>query len=599
MRSWPVVSGRVLGARLPVVLAAGLVAALAGCATVPSGGAPQRVSGGSGQAQAFVQPLPPPSPGASWLPQEVVFGFLHASASFATDPAAARQYLVPGSLRRNWQPQGVTVLGSPRALSVGYYPRSARVQPSAQGGPAVFAVVKFVGPRLATVSPTGQYQYQSGSPVYQFRLTDVKGVWLINGLPRELLLLRSDFEEVYQPRNLYFLSPEGFLVPDPVFMPVRVGAGALSSGLATSLVSGLLSDNGGWLSGATRTAFPAGTKLIGPVTISDGTADVDLSSAAAAGEIPLMVEQIAETLRSSAYSPPLAHSVRLSIDNKPQNPGALPGPLVPPVANPSVPVYFYDAGGVSTLTAKPGQTSVVLRSAQIGQAPITATAATRPEQASSEQLAVAVAAGNGCAVFIGSPGSTAAYRAYALSDSGGPCTSLSWDGDGNLWAVAGSRIWVLQPGRQPAAVTPPALPGTSDTGSRILALRMAPDGVRAALLVRSAGGTRLLLAAVSYRTHGASFGTAVTIGSDLSGAAALSWYSPYDLAVLAGTGIYEVPLSGGASQLLGPAPSGARWLSTNGSEFVVGTAGNKIYESASPDGKWMWFASGTAPVYPG
>src|SRR5215813_4339593 len=60
---WPLVARRVVLMRLGVALAAiTAAAAAAGCATVPSGGAPQKVKGESSQVQAYVRPLPPPPP---------------------------------------------------------------------------------------------------------------------------------------------------------------------------------------------------------------------------------------------------------------------------------------------------------------------------------------------------------------------------------------------------------------------------------------------------------------------------------------------------------------------------------------------------------
>src|SRR5215469_13817938 len=102
------------GLRFPMTVALTVIAAaVAGCATAPSGGPPRWAPGGNSQAQAYVQPLPPPGPTVSWEPEQVVFGFLHASASYAFDPAAARQYLVP-ELRKSWHPApGVDVVGAP------------------------------------------------------------------------------------------------------------------------------------------------------------------------------------------------------------------------------------------------------------------------------------------------------------------------------------------------------------------------------------------------------------------------------------------------------------------------------------------------------
>jgi hypothetical protein len=94
-----------------VLLAAVLAGALASCAAVPTGGGPQKVAGGSGQPQAYALPMPPPAPQAGWTEDDVVLGFLHASASFAANWAAARQYLA-NPLRQSWRPRADTVVVS-------------------------------------------------------------------------------------------------------------------------------------------------------------------------------------------------------------------------------------------------------------------------------------------------------------------------------------------------------------------------------------------------------------------------------------------------------------------------------------------------------
>ena len=70
-----------------------------------------------------------------------------------------------------------------------------------------------------------------------------------------------------------------------------------------------------------------------------------------------------------------------------------------------------------------------------------------------------------------------------------------------VWAVAGARIWVLRAGtRQSVPVSGPCRtlrPAAASGGASVLALRMAPDGVRAALLVHDTGGNSLMLAAVA------------------------------------------------------------------------------------------------------
>ena len=615
---------RVVLMRLGVALAAiTAAAAAAGCATVPSGGAPQKVKGESSQVQAYVRPLPPPPPQSNWTEQEVVVGFLHASASYSVDPAAARAYLVR-PLRKSWRPGAVTVVAPPTASDF-TMPPPPQANPGHQA--AALPQVRFTGQRIATLSDSGQYLYQPGSSPYTFTLKKVGSVWLINHVPPGVLLLtQADFHDVYQPRNLYFFSHSGELMPDPVYVPLQVGDTPPNSSMATGLVNGLLTDRGSWLSAVTHTAFPLGTKLLGPVTLHNQTAQVNLSGAAvsraSAVAIQNMYAELKATLLSSAYSPAIAKSVALSINGHLKYTGVQLdlGVLIPPVI-PAVPepVFFRTSSNVIS-EPRPGTGSPVPVTVpgQIAPGKISAFAAAPEEQKpqqDGQQLAVASqsASGHGCALSVGRAGSTTPFRTYQLSQSGGSCTSVSWDNNGSIWAVAGSRIWVLrQRSTQPVAVSPPVVPGISQTGSRILALRMAPDGVRAALLMQTSTGNRIVLAAVSY--HGSSvssskpaandnsvaFGPSIAVGSGLRKPVALSWFDPYNLVVLANSAIYEVPLTGAAGQQLGPAPTGADALTTDGTELVVGTSQNQIWKSSAKVINWTPPSiAGSGPAFPG
>jgi hypothetical protein len=630
-------SGRAV--RLPATLAAiAVIAAVAGCANAPSGGPPRRATGTGTQVQAYVQPLPPPPPTSAkkWTPQAVVLGFLHASASYAFDPAAAEQYLVP-NLRKSWDPAigpVAVVASSPRVNSGPLY-NKPQFEGTASGTP--FENVTLRGQRLATLSQTGQYQYTPGVNVeYQFVLANVDGVWLIDGLPLGqpgLLLTESDFQSVYQARNLFFYAPASWaavgvlLVPDPVYAPLESSNSALNTSLATGLVRGLLKGPGIWLSGAASSAFPRGTRLLNQVTISGRVAKVDLGGAAAHAtdaQIQDMEAELQATLADGSYSAPLASKVQLYINNTQQYAQPLADTnLVTPVSTGPVPVLVVTGpGSVGQLPDDPkanAHTVARIGPAQFGGMPITAIAA-EPGHGRTPPIAVAVQDQAGCAIYVTASGQTS-HAPYVLGTSGGACTSLSWDNGGNLWAAAGRDVWVLRAqNRQPLAVDVGALTGNGQLGSpisQILALRMAPDGVRAALLVHTrSSGNKLLLAAARFGRGSATFGQPVGIGAwPGPGAAdpiAFSWLDAYHLAVLTDNDvIYDVPLTGGTGvqpggspqqQLVGAAPDGAQTLTTDGSELVVGAlqnGGSRIFASSLADPAWASVAPGSDPVYPG
>ncbi|MBO0825497.1 MAG: GerMN domain-containing protein [Actinobacteria bacterium] len=592
-----------------VAFAVGLWVAVAGCATAPSGGPPRPAPGGTGQVQAYVQPLPPPGPTSTWSPSDVVSGFLHASASYAFDPAAARQYLAP-SLRKNWHPERepVAVVGGLSSLTT--------AAPFSKLEGSKDRTVTVTGQRLATLSPSGHYKYEPGGKVpYHFDLEQTNGVWLIQQIAdHTLVLTESDFEHVYQPRNLFFFAsaamasqPSGELLPDPVYAPTESSNSALNTGLATRLVNLLLEGPvDDWLTGLTKSAFPPGTRLLRKVTITGKTAHVDLGGNAAGAmrrfqQVQQMAEQLQATLGDGAYERPLANQVQLSINNRPVNVSPLTD-LVPPV--PSGPIEFMDTnGGVSELQVPTthAKSQVRLTVAQIGSAPVTAVASS-PNSEGPQQLAVAVQASAACSVELWS--GSRMTRNELLPGSRGQCTSLSYDARGNLWAAAGQGIWVLQPGHPPAQVN---VSSAVQRGDQILALRMAPDAVRAALLVASGSSKRLLLAAVNLNGV-PTLGAPVTVGAGLTDSPlAISWYDAYDVAVLTPSWIYQVPLTSGAGQpprqvATTPPKGDPRTLTTNGSDngsdFVVGTT-QGVYAEPVSSSVWSLVANGANPAYPG
>ena len=590
---------------LPAALAASVVTVLAGCATVPSGGVPQQVATGGSQVQAYEEPLPPPGPNAYKNPSQVVLGFLHASASYAVDPGAARQFLTP-ALRAKWHPGPVTVVSATHNGPT--VQPNPRLEPTGTVGKAI---VTFTGERLATLSPAGQYQYSPATKSYQFTLLQVGGEWLISELPQadqgSLLLTQWDFEHVYQARNLFFfaLSPSsvnGKLIPDPVYAPLQSSDSALNTNLAEGLVKGLFEDQHGWLRSVTKTSFPHGTTLLG-VTISDQTAVVNLGGAAvhtSKTQRQQMAQQLQATLDSTAYSAALARAVVLEINGRRAYTGTLPN-------------LIYDVRR-GQLAYRSGDYVVSKGSrhlagpAQFGAADITALAVAPPDPdiPRAGQVAIAAEDGSGCQVYLPPAGSgpgesTAPDTSRLLSTSGGECTSLSWDSNGNLWAAAGRNIWVLRaPSYQAQLVSTPSdlAPGRQTV---ILALRMAPDAVRAALLIRTGARaeTHLVLAAVEEKNNQLSLGTPVNVGTGLSGPEAMSWYNPYDLVVLDKSGIAEVPLTGGVGQQIELAPSGADSISTDGIEIAVGTGSNEIQTSSSLGAPWSPAHAGSLPTYPG
>ena len=330
--------------RLAAMVACLALAALAGCATLPTRGQALPVKeapAGLGQGTDYPQ-LIPAAPGKGWRPEQIVAGFLAASASFSQDHAFARLYLAP-KWARTWDPGwAVTVVSGqpvPKLVLPKYINKPAN-------NPRVTSV-GVSGVQLASISANGQYQQVVSGPArkIRFSLTKVNGQWRITDPPNRLLLSNSEFHRVYQPRNLYYFdSTSKILVPDPVFVPLQ----ATSTDLAKRLVAALGQQPLGWLQGATQTSFPRGTRQLSPVKIEGSAAVVNLGgtiAGASSETLRNVAAQLVWTLTSASYGPSAITSVRLEVNGEPQQiPGSPNGIAARSTYSHMVPVPSADAG---------------------------------------------------------------------------------------------------------------------------------------------------------------------------------------------------------------------------------------------------------------
>jgi Lipoprotein LpqB beta-propeller domain/Sporulation and spore germination len=602
---------RRLGARGRAVAVAFAVAvAVGGCSTVPTSGPVQQVGAGQlGISQDYSQPIPV-GPGPDWTTTEIVSGFLAASASFANNYQVAREYL-DATAQQKWQPGwAVTVVGKPPTTSTA--PSSLHQPP----GQPQQARVKVTGLPVATLTDTGQYLVSSASSSqsYYYNLTKVDGQWRIDALPRtQLLLTRADFQRVYQPRDLYFLTPSGrTLVPDPVFVPQE----ATNTELATGLVNALLTDRDkGWLSGAVLSGFPDNAQLIDdPVTINGSNVIVNLAEKHAVSDrrqLEQMAAQLAWTLGSGPTT--AIQSVELEINGHPvQIMGGqyeLPqdfGGWVPTQPGGSSFYFIGSHGGVEELSGvgQPGSGRVAVVPGAAGTAgvPPASSIAVSPNRRSVAEIS----AGGG-AVYIGSLSPGARLREWRPTS--GSCTSVSWDDQGDLWIAAGGDVWMLSAGSTSALlVTLDGVPPQDE----VTQFRVAPDGVRAAMIVRGTfankPGSQVQLAAIARSGGSVSVGPPVTIGSAIADAEAVSWFGTDDLIVLnggsSGAQLHEVPLNGAqptAIATTGGVPVSLAATNPGGStaEIVLGMSDGKIMISANLGIFEPARVPGAAPVFPG
>jgi Lipoprotein LpqB beta-propeller domain/Sporulation and spore germination len=601
--------GRAVAAALAAAVAAG------GCSTVPTSGPVQQVGAGQiGISQENPQPIPVP-PGPGWTARQIVSGFLAASASFAGDHAVAREYL-DSIAQHSWKPGWAVTVVSTTTTS-----NAPAIRRQVSGQVQELDQVKVTGLPVATLTGTGLYLASPGSSSesYYYSLAKINGQWRIDSLPKsQLLLTETDFEQVYQPRDLYFLTPSGrTLVPDPVFVPQQ----ATTTELAVGLVKALLENRDeGWLAGAAVSGFPPKAWLIGnQVTINGSNAIVNLGEkpvTSSRRQLEQMAAQLAWTLASGAST--TIQAVELQINGRPmqisgnlyQLPQTFRG-WVPPQPGGSSLYFVGSHGVVQELSGigPPGSGRVGTVPGPAGTSGKGGTPALSSIAVSPDRRWVAGITADGGAVYHGDLSRGA--RLQLWQPTSGNCTSVSWDEQGDLWVAAGGDVWILPPGGTSASFV---TPNGGAPGDDVTQFRVAPDGVRAAMIVHGMADGRpvsqVQVAAITHSGTSATVGQPVTIGSAIPDPEALSWYGTDDVIVLSGSSsgaqLYEVPLNGGQPTAIA-APDGdpVSVTATNpdesAGEIALGMSDGKIMIAADQGAfePVRAVAAGLAPAYPG
>jgi hypothetical protein len=584
------------------VLIVALAVLVTGCVTVPTSGHVQAVNvtqGNAGGGQYYLQPIPVP-PGRNWSPEEIVSGFLAANASFANDHAVAREYL-SSAASQSWHPGLAVIVFSQIASQANRVPDTG----SHSHQTKATTVVEVSGTILGNLSNRGEYSISSrsqGTTEEKFVLVQLNNQWRISELPSRVLLTQSDFVHVYQPRYIYFFAPgRQALVPDPVYVPQE----ATPADLVRQLLQVLVAAPSGWLANAVQTAFPAGTRLLN-VSLDGGTAVVNLGLPAARAtdddELRQMSAQLLWTLAGSSSDEPAIQSVELEVNGTPWNAGQdNPVQQVGSYSSyvPSAPAhasfYYTDShGAVRSLSgsaqANAPQGAAVAGQAGTGDIPLT------PVAVSPDGHYVAGLGPDG-GLYTG----TLTRKGTLTLRASGSFSSLSWDVHDDLWAVQNGQVWMVPGhGGQPVQVSD-LLPA----GKKVTALKVAPDGVRCAILASGSTGSQLLMAAIAGSGPTATIGNAVPITADNLNFTSLTWYDADHVIALqdpSGHPVLDEVAVNGESTTAFPATTGITSITADGSSnpLVAGLSNGQLTTLATPGGLWSGLVgAGHAPAYPG
>jgi len=589
-------------AAVPALLFVALLALLAGCISEPSGGPVLSYSvtqGPGGQSQPYPQAIAQP-PRAGWTPQQIVTGFLIASASFDAGQRTAREYLT-ASANRHWTPNWSAVV----------YSDGPNVRPTVYTGKGSgqTATVAIGGTVQAKLSGTGGYAVPSASALggpTTFTLQQVGGQWRISNAPADLLLTSYAFQYDYQLRNLYFFDPSGsYLVPDPVYVPLQATTASLMGGLVYDLIH----PPADWLSrGATNTAFPPTAKTVGDVTLTGGTAAVNLGGIGKAPSEKLQEQlsaQLLYTLTGSGESGPTVQSVELSVNGKPFTPKGSDLNQVQQLhqskympASGASSQYFYINGTGDLMSTDTSQQDKTVKLDHVG------TGFTQIAVSPDKEYIATLRAGSLYTGRIGHP---------LVKRNGAGYTSVSWDPGDDLWATTAGDIVMLsgaaspnQPLGKPVPVNVLNSDGTTPNLGSYGAIRVAPDGVRVAILV---GNSELDFGAiVSLPTARPTQATVEIVLSPFSVSVpagtftSVTWYGSDNVIALRNPDpeLTEYPVDGGTSTSI-PAQPQTSWITASfGSPLIAGLPKNAMVANSNLSGFWTKATgTGSTAAYPG
>jgi hypothetical protein len=546
---------------------------LAGCAGVPTSGS-IHVSQGSapavpGLSSDDIRTLPPrPSPGMSQ--QALVAGFLRAAVDSDGDYSAARAYLTP---RASWNTSaGITTYNQGGSVM-------RRVGPG---------VVQLTAPQVGTISSRGDYVASPGVLDKRFTLVRRAGEWRISQLPAGVLLATADAQHALLLATVYYLNAaENALVPEQLLLPSD------QPGLATTLVRSLLAGPPAPYASAMRTAVPAGTRLLGNVTVdSDRVAEVDLAGLPPqfpSSDLTKLAAQIGWTLKQLND----VRAMRLLVDGQPLVAPGFPSLQTPnkaydPATTPLQPGLLFVRGrrigalGEPVPAALAGETGL---SAPALSANGTAAAALR-HRGANLQLLVGPSVGE-LSVRLSSP----------------EITAPSFDPAGDVVVAAdtgtGRAIMEYSGAGKQAEIEAPS----SVLGHHISDLAVSPDGTRIAMIIGAPGPLRLVVGLITVmrgRLQLVGVQPVVNVGFAVRG---LAWDGPGELVttmlsdgqrVVVGSDII-----GYDTQELSPLrlPGRPVQVADAPGEHAFAVAGGGLYRLSGT--RWRRVSTGVDPSYAG
>ncbi len=266
---------------------------LVACGNIPKDSAIQEGSILGSVPEGSIVRVIASTPQNGMTPEEIVSGFLNASASSENDFKIAREYLIP-EIRNSWQPTD----------QIQVYEGQGRLSSNQNNA------VTFTAPLSSVIDDRSRITLSDPDSqlVQEFRLKKVDNEWRINLDFKGLLISRADLNRSFTTFPLWFPdSSLKTLTPDIVVLPRS------TTGNATRLMQLLLAGPGENLTGAVRSAFPVGTTLaLNSVPVSNGLATVSLNETVLSAE-PYLREVLSAQIVNTLSRIPEIRTVRINV----------------------------------------------------------------------------------------------------------------------------------------------------------------------------------------------------------------------------------------------------------------------------------------------
>ena len=551
--------------------------AVSACSTVPGSSATVQITQIPTRPADVVgiEPLSP-EPGAP--PEEIVRSFIDAAASTRAGHPVARQHLAPGAAE-SWSDEGsITVLSADYATVT-----------------TVTGAVAVTANLVGTVDDRGVFTV-GGPGVFtrEFTLEQVGEQWRISDPPDGLIMLEPDFVRLYDEVAAYFMDPTGQrVVPDPRY---------LISGEAqpTALVQRLLAGPSAGLAAGVRNPL-TGVQRRSAVTVDGQTAVVDLTvpTIDPAPVIEEICAQLVWTL--TQLDQPRIRSVEIRVDGEPVNLEGVADqqtrddwPAFDPDAVPVDAVgHYLSAGALHTVTSgepAPGP-------AGTGGYNLSSAAVSADPSSGELTFLVGVQRNAAGATLFAGPYSGELAPVLSGSTLSAPTVAAP---RAEAWVVRnGTDVVRVPAGGSAQAVSAPTLAGLGEAE----ALRLSPDGVRAALVIEGPGGLSLFIGTVVRSEDGVvDLRDLHEIAPELSQVSDVTWRDSGNLYVLAidpsedrivpyqvgvdGWGLTDVPTAG--------LPAQADSIAAAPTRQPLVSAGSTIWQLAG--GTWVTLVRGQEPL---